>query len=129
MSQSENRGSGTTLDDPIRIPAMHPAFGISWQRVLISQVFGEQDVDWFDAGRVNRASDICEQRIRLNSGQIRQIFFDTSKLDYSLELPDHVRAIFERAATRMRVPDVTLISRFPLIEVKAKTAAEAGRII
>src|SRR5207249_4072839 len=65
----------------------------------------------------------------LNSGQIRQMFFDISKLDYSLELPDDVRAIFERASTRMRVPDVTLISRFPLVEVKAKTAAEAGRII
>ena len=125
----ENRGSGVSIDDPYRLAATHPMLGVASQKMLISHIYGEQNKDWFDDGRTYHADKICEQRIRLPSGQIRRVFFDESALDYNLPLPENLRPALERAAANMRVPDTQLVSRFPLIEVKARTAAEAGKVI
>jgi upstream activation factor subunit UAF30 len=125
----ENRGSGVSLDDPYRLAATHPVLGVALQKMLISRIYGEQDKHWFDNGRVYHPNHICEQTIRLPSGQIRKVFFDESALDDNLPIPEDLRPALERAAANMRVPDTQLVSRFPLVEVKARTAAEAGKII
>jgi hypothetical protein len=128
-NNEENRGSGTSIDDPYRLAPAHPALGAASQKMLISHVYGEQNKDWFDAGRTYHANDICEQKIRLPSGQMRSVFFDESALDYSIPIPEKFRGTFEQAATNLPVPDTQLVSRFPLIEVKANTAAKAGKIV
>lgn len=125
----ESRGSGFSLDDPYRLPATHPILGVASQKMLISRLFGEQDKDWFDDGRTHHPNKIREQQIRLRSGQIRRVFFDESELDYAIPIPEEVQDAVHKAAANIPVPDVQLVSRFPLIEVKASTAAEAGRII
>jgi hypothetical protein len=129
MAEPENRGSGVSIDDPYRLAATHPTLGVASQKMLISHIYGEQNKDWFDDGRTYHPNKICEQKIRLPSGQIRKVFFDESALDYSIPIPEEFRDAFQRAAAKLPVPDTQLISRFPLIEVSASTAAEAGRII
>jgi len=125
----QNRGSGTSAKDPFRLDAMHPVAGELFEMQIISNIFGEKDKDWFYHQRIPHANHICEWQIRLNSGQRRSVFFDESRFTYSILLPDRAREILESAATRRAVPDATLVSRFPLIEVRAKTAADAGRIV
>jgi len=125
----ENRGSGVSIDDPYRLAATHPMLGVASQKMLISRIHGEQDKDWFDNGRVYHPNHICEQTIRLPSGQIRKVFFDESALNYNIPIPEDLRPVLEGAAANMRVPDTQLVSRFPLIAVEARTAAEAGKII
>ena len=130
MSEDEqNRGSGVSIDDPYRLAPSHPTLGVASQKLLISRIYGEQNKDWFDGGRTYHADKICEQKVRLPSGQVRSVFFDERALDYSLLIPEHLRGAFERAAANVPVPDTQLISRFPLIEVKAGTAADAAKII
>jgi len=127
--RQESRGSGASLDDPYRLAATHPTLGAASQKMLISRIYGEQNKDWFDHGRTYLPNKICEQKIRLPSGQIRNVFFDESALDYAIPIPEQFRGALQRAAANIPVPDAHLVSRFPLIEVKASTAAEAGRII
>lgn len=124
----QNRGGGS-LEDPFHLDAMHPVAGEIFEIMIISNIFGKQDEDWFHHERLPHPNHICECQIRLNSGQIRKLFFDESRFTYSIPLPDRTREILESAATKRPVPDATLVSRFPLIEVRAKTAAEAGRIV
>jgi hypothetical protein len=126
---TQNRGSGTSVEDPFRLDAMHPVAGELFEMQIISNIFGEKDKDWFYHQRIPHSNHICEWQIRLNSGQIRSVFFDESRFTYSIPLPDKAREILEDAAAKRPVPDATLISRFPLIEVRAKTAADAGRIV
>jgi len=125
----DNRGSGVSIEDPYRLAATHPMLGVVSQKMLISRVYGEQNKDWFDAGRVYHPNKICEQQIRLPSGQIRKVFFDESALDYAIPIPSELRPALQQAAANIPVPDTRLVSRFPLIEVKATSAADAARII
>ncbi len=125
----QNRGSGTSVEDPFRLDAMHPVAGELFEMQIISNIFGEKDKDWFYHQRIPHSNHICEWQIRLNSDQTRSLFFDESRFTYSIPLPDRAREVLESAAARRPVPDATLISRFPLIEVGAKTAADAGRIV
>ena len=127
--RGQKRGSGTSVEDPFRLDAMHPVAGELSEIAIISQIFGKEDHDWFHHQCLSHANNIREWQIRLNSGQIRRVFFDESRFTDSIPLPDKVREILEDAAAKRAVPDATLISRFPLIEVRAKTAAEAGRIV
>src|SRR6266566_3590394 len=120
----DNRGSGVSIEDPCRLAATHPMLGVVSQKMLISRVYGEQNKDWFDNGRIYHPNKICEQQIRLPSGQIRKVFFDESQLDYAIPIPEQFRGAFQKAAANIPVPDAQLISRFPLIEVKASSAAE-----
>lgn len=124
-----SRGSGTSIEDPFRLEPMHPAAGELFEMQIISEVFGEKNQDWFHHQRLSHPNSICEWQIRLHSGQIRKMFFDESRFTYSIPLPDIAQEILENAAAKRPVPDATLISRFPLIEVRAKTAADAGRIV
>src|SRR5439155_11621869 len=101
----ENRGSGVSIDDPYRLAPSHPAIGAASEKMLIARVYGEANKDWFDAGRECHPNKIVEQKIRLPSGQIRQIFFDESALDYSVPMSDELRELFQRAAANQRVPD------------------------
>src|SRR5436309_13037341 len=108
---------------------MHPVAGEIFEIMIISNIFGKQDEDWFHHERLSHPNHICEWQIRLNSGQIRGVFFDESRFTDSIPLPDKLGEILEDAAAKRAVPDATLISRFPLIELRAKTAADAGRIV
>jgi hypothetical protein len=109
------------------------------EKLLISAIFGEADLEWFDAGRkYHKNETICEQRVRLGNrvkrpgakpGETHTIFFDISELTPDAPIPDAVKELFMRFASQVPVPDVTLVSRFPLIEVQAKNAADAARII
>jgi hypothetical protein len=126
---SQNRGSGTSVEDPFRLDAMHPVAGELFEGQIISKIFGEQDQDWFHHQRLSHPNQIREWQIRLSPGQIRRKFFDESRFTYSVPLPDKAREILENAAARRPVPDATLVSRFPLIEVRARTAADAGRLV
>lgn len=130
MSEREgNRGGGVSIDDPYRLAAMHPTLGVGTQKMLISHIYGKQNKDWFDDGGIYHPNKICEQKLRLPSGQVRNVFFDESALDYSIPIPEELQPALQQAAAKLPVRDTQLISRFPLIEVKASTAAEAAKII
>jgi hypothetical protein len=126
---AQNRGSGSSPIDPFRLGAMHPAAGELFEIQIVEKVFGEKDKDWFYHSRLAHSNSIWELQIRLNSGQIRSLFFDESGFAYSVPLPEEIREILQNAATRRPVPDTTLVSRFPLIEVRAITASDAGRLV
>src|SRR5260370_12375841 len=86
-NEEANGGSGISIDDPYRLAPMHPALGAASQKMLISRVHGEENKDWFDAGRAYHPNNIFEQKIRLPSVQTRRVFFDQHALDYSIPIP------------------------------------------
>jgi hypothetical protein len=136
------RGSGATVDDPCRLGAMHSLLAPITERFVVSYIYGKKDVDWFDAGRTyHKNGKICEQRVRLGvrvdpklfwaqPGHTYSMFFDLSELTHEAQIPDEVKQFLTKeAAARWPVADTTLVSRFPLIEVRAKNAVEAARVI
>lgn len=135
------RGRGATVDDPCLLGAMHSLLAPMTEKMLVSIVYGKENRDWLDDGRrYHKNGTICEQRVRLgpevNSkldwarpGQSYSMFFDISELTHQAPIPEEVRQLLMRAAPQVPVPDATLVSRFPLIEVRAKNAVEATRII
>jgi hypothetical protein len=71
-----------------------------------SLLFGTQQ--WTDEGRTyHRNEKVCEQRVRLPSGEIKPVFFDISELTTQAPLADEVR---EQAAKAALSP---VISRRP----------------
>jgi hypothetical protein len=138
---SARRGTGASVDDSCRLGAIHSLLAPMTEKMLISIVYGKENRDWFDAGRKYHKNDtICEQRIRLAAqgnpkpdwaqpGQTYSMFFDISELTHEAPLPDTVKQLLMKGALQMPLPDTTLVSRFPLIEVRAKNAVEAARVI
>ena len=135
------RGSGATVDDPCRLGAMHSLLAPRTEKMLVSIIYGEENRDWFDAGRkYHKNGAICEQRIRIGAtpptkiawakpGEVCTMFFDISELTHEAPISDAVKELLMKGALQMPLSDTTLVSRFPLIEVRAKTAVEAARII
>ena len=137
----DRRGSGATADDPCQLGSIHSLLAPTTEKALVSAIYGKEGRDWFDAGRkYYENGTICEQQVRLgpevNSkldlaqpGQTYSMFFDISELTHEAPIPDDVKQLLMQAAPQVPVPDATLVSRFPLIEVRAKNAVEATRII
>jgi hypothetical protein len=138
---SARRGSGATVDDPCRLGAMHALLAPMTEKCLVSSIYGQENVQWFDAGReYHKNGTICEQRVRLGDrvnpkptwarpGKTYLVFFDISELTHEAPIPDTVKGLLMKGALQMPLRDATLVSRFPLIEIRAKNAAEAARII
>jgi hypothetical protein len=138
---SARRGSGATVDDPCRLGAMHPLLAPMTEKLLVSSIYGQENVQWFDVGReYHKNGTICEQRVRLGDrvnpkpawaqpGKTYSVFFDISELTHEAPIPDAVKQLLMKGALQMPPPDTTLVSRFPLIEVRAKNAVEAAREI
>jgi hypothetical protein len=133
------RGSGATVDYPCRLGAMHALLAPMVEKSLVSGIYGKENIEWFDAGRMYHRNDtMCEQRVRLGvrvkptwaqPGETYSIFFDISELTHEAPIPDVVKHLLMSGALKMPLRDITLVSRFPLIEVRAKDATEAARII
>jgi hypothetical protein len=134
-----HRGNGASVSDPRRLGALHALLAPITEKFLISIVYGKENVQWFDAGRKYHENDtICEQRVRLGvrvkptwaqPGATYSMFFDISELTHEAPIPDAVKQLLMKGAMQMPLPDTTLVSRFPLIEVRAKKAVEAARVI
>src|SRR6266404_3031265 len=121
-------GSGATPDSPFRLGPVHTVLAPIIEKALISVLFGTQD--WVDQGRTyHNNRRVCEQRVRLPSGQLKPVFFDISEITTEAPLADNVRAMFSNAAKELPVPDSTFVSRFELTTVKSSSAMEAARII
>jgi hypothetical protein len=129
------------LEDPYRLGRIHGLLAVSTENILVSAVFGEENRDWFDDGReYHKNNTVCEQRVRvaaestrkrsgLVAGQVYSMFFDVSEVTDAAPISDEIKEIASEAGRHVPVADTTLVSRFPLIEVKGKNAAEATRII
>jgi hypothetical protein len=136
-----NKGSGFTVDDPVRLGPIHKLVAAQVEMALVMGLFGEQDRQWFNNGRkYHRNGTICEQVIRLSpelrpkppnaiAGQNYSVFFDISELSDSVPISDEIKQFYSDTAHKLPVPDAAFASRFPLIEVKGRDAAEAARII
>lgn len=136
-----NKGSGFTADDPVRLGPIHKLVAAQVEMFLVSSLFGQQDRQWFDHGRkYHNNGAICEQLVRLALGlqpkpphaaadRIYSVFFDISQLSDSAPISGEIKQMYSDAAPNIRVPDTAFGSRFPLIEVKGRDAAEAARII
>ena len=123
-------GTGATPDSPFRLGPIHPVLAPITEKALISCLFGTQFGDWGDEGRTyHKNNKICEQRVRLPSGEVKPVFFDISELTNTAPLADELRKKLASAAKDLPVRDTTFVSRFPLVEIKAKNAAEAARTI
>src|SRR5438309_2354326 len=102
---SERRGSGATVDNPIRFRAMHALLAPMTEKFLVSSIYGEENRDWFDAGRKYSKNDtICEQRVRLAAdrkpkqawtqpGETYSMFFDISELTHEAPIPAGVKQL------------------------------------
>jgi hypothetical protein len=136
-----NKGSGFTVDDPVRIGPIHKLLAPGVEMMFVSSVFGKKDSQWFDHGRKYHHNDrVCEQLVRLpvglqpklsnaRAGGIYSVFFDISELTDSAPISDKIKQMASDAASSLPVRDATFVSRFPLMEVKARDAAEAARLI
>lgn len=132
-------GSGASADDPRRLGRIHPLLAPSMERALISGVYGEKDKEWFDAGRrYHKNNSVCEQLIRVSRNpkpawakpdHTYSMFFELSQLTDSAPVPDEFRKAAAEATLKMRVPDTSFVSRFPLTAIKAHNAKEAARTI
>src|SRR5207253_5045954 len=96
----------------------------------------EKDQDWFDHGR-SYLNDgrVCEQRILLSSnvtpkaawalpGHVYSIFFEISELTEAAPVPDELKEVASAILAEKVVSDVSFVSRFPLVAVKATDSKE-----
>jgi hypothetical protein len=135
------QGSGAKVDDPCQIGRMHSLLAPMTEKMLVSVIYGKENRDWFDAGRdYHKNGAICEQRVRLDTrakpkqswaqpGHTYSMFFDISGLTQDAPIPEDVRQLFMRLASKIPVPEASVASDFPIIEVQAENAVEAARVI
>jgi hypothetical protein len=122
------RGSGATVDDPLYLDRVHPLLALPVERAVVSLLFQSQD--WSPLQRLyHKNGQIFEWRIKRSSGDVLPIFFDISQVNDSAPVNDQVRQQFNQRSETIPVPDTTLVSRFPLIKVEARSAAEAADFI
>lgn len=122
------RGSGATVDDPFHLDRVHPllAYAVEWS--VVSLLF--QSRDWSPVERLyHKNGKVFEWRIKRKSDDVLPIFFDISEVNDSAPVSEMVRQQLLQRSDNVRVPDATLVSRFPLIKVEARSAAEAADFI
>jgi hypothetical protein len=137
----DRRGIGASINDPIRLGPMYSLLAPMTEKFCVSSIYGKENRDWFDAGRKYYKNEtICEQRVRLAAerkpkqewaqpGHTYGMFFDISELTHEAPIPNAVKQLLMKGGLQIPLPNTTLVSRFPLIEVRAKSAVEAARII
>ena len=122
------RGSGASVDSPLYLDHVHPLLASSVERAVVSLLFQSQD--WTPVERLyHNNGQIFEWRIERKSGDVLPVFFDISQVNDSAPVSDAVRQQFNQRSDAIPVPDTTLVSRFPLIKVEARSAAEAADFI
>src|SRR2546425_935040 len=64
-----NKGSGFTVDEPVRLGAIHKLLAAQVETVFVRSLFGEKGRQWFDHGRkYHNDGAVCEQLVRLPVG-------------------------------------------------------------
>jgi hypothetical protein len=122
------RGSGAAVDDAFQLGLVNPLLASLVERAVISLLVQSQD--WSPVQRLyHKNGQVFEWRIKLRSGQILPMFFDVSGVNNTAPVSTEIREAFYSCSEAIPVPDVTLISRFPLIKVEAQSAAEAADFI
>src|ERR1017187_6541082 len=122
------RGSGATVDHPFQLGLVHPLLAPSVEQAVVSLLFQSQD--WSPVQRLYHKNDqVFEWRIKLKSGEVRPVFFDIHEVNDTAAVRDDIRRRFNERSDVVSVPDATLVSRFPLIKVEARSAAEAADFI
>ncbi len=125
---TSGRGSGGRIDSPFYVDHVHPILVSSVERAVVSLLFKSQD--WTPVERLyHNKGQVFEWRIKLTSGDVVPVFFDISQVNDLAPVSDAVRQEFNQRSHTVPVPDATLISRFPLIKVEARSAAEAADFI
>ena len=121
-------GSGATVDDPFRLDHVHPLLAKEVEGALVSTIFNS--TDWSPGERLyHKNGQVFEWRIKRKSGDIDSVFFDISQVNNSAPLSEAARQEYVQRSDTIPVPDTTLVSRFPLTKVEARSAAEAADFI
>ena len=124
---SSKRGSGATVEKAFQLGSVNPLLARDVEWALVSLLFRE---DWSPVERLyHKQGQVFEWRIKLQSGDVLPVFFDISQVNDSAPVSDAVRQKFNQRSDDVPVPDTTLVSRFPLIKVEARSAAEAADFI
>lgn len=122
------RGSGARVDSPFDLDRVHPLLALSVEQAVVSLLF--QCQDWSPVERLyHKNGHVFEWRIKRKSGDVFPVFFDISQVNDSAPVSDTVRQQFNERSDTIPVPDTVLVSRFPLIKVDARSAAEAADFI
>lgn len=121
-------GSGASADNPVRLGRVNNMLASCVESAVVSVLFGPQNWTGVER-RYHRNGRVFEWRIRRVSGQVLPVFFDISQLSLTAPVSEEVRQEFNKHADNIPVPNTTLISRFPLIKMEARSAAEAADFI
>lgn len=122
------RGTGATVDEPFQLGFVHPLLASSVEQAVVSLLF--QSRDWSPVERLyHKNGHVFEWRIKLKSGDISPVFFDIREVNDTAPVSDDVRRRFSERSDAVPVSDTTLVSRFPLIKVEARSAVEAADFI
>jgi hypothetical protein len=122
------RGSGASIDSPFQLNHVHPLLATSVEQAVVSLLFQSQD--WTPVERLyHKNGQVFEWRIKRQSGDVLPVFFDIGQVNDSAPVSDAVRQQFNQHSDTVPVPDATLVSRFPLVKVEARSAAEAADFI